>query len=344
MVPPGQKPNVRDSEHTASQPSSSSSGEINAGDTPTDKSSGLGRTRSLQKSDATSSTSRATGPRTPEGKRRMKHNAVKHGIFSKVALLKNESQLEFDRLLNGLRADLQPEGMLEQTLVEKLAMTLWRHRRLYIAEVAEIENGVAFLIWDESESQRKDAQQASNINLLNFAAELVGLTTKMENPWVLDRCLELLEELRNDIKTTGLNSSSDEEILVKLYGNRSSSMETLLDTYRRWNDTAACSDEERAQNGYATVEKCTSNVLDAVKVEITHLTGYKKEKTLVESERVRLESLRKSVPDSPQLDRLLKYETNLARDFDRTLTQLERIQRMRKGQSVLPPIKVDVSS
>jgi hypothetical protein len=35
---------------------------------------------------------------------------------------------------------------------------------------------------------------------------------------------------------------------------------------------------------------------------------------------------------------------DLDRDFDPTLTQPERAQRMRKGQPVLPPIKVEVSS
>jgi hypothetical protein len=38
------------------------------------------------------------------------------------------------------------------------------------------------------------------------------------------------------------------------------------------------------------------------------------------------------------------YEASLERAFDWTLNQLERIQRMRKGQVVPPPIKLDVSS
>ena len=42
-------------------------------------------------------------------------------------------------------------------------------------------------------------------------------------------------------------------------------------------------------------------------------------------------------------DRLVHYEVHLSSEFDRTLSQLERLQRMRKGQPVLPPIKVEVS-
>jgi hypothetical protein len=41
-----------------------------------------------------------------------------------------------------------------------------------------------------------------------------------------------------------------------------------------------------------------------------------------------------NVPEAPQLDRLLRYEASLERAIDRTLTQLERLQRMRLGQPV----------
>lgn len=37
-------------------------------------------------------------------------------------------------LLQGLRRTLRPTGMLEETLVEKLAVILWRYRRLSQAE------------------------------------------------------------------------------------------------------------------------------------------------------------------------------------------------------------------
>jgi len=48
----------------------------------------------------------------------------------------------------------------------------------------------------------------------------------------------------------------------------------------------------------------------------------------------------RNVPDGPGLDRLLRYEASLERSFDRTLSQLERLQRMRLGQPVLPKLEV----
>src|ERR1700687_6295463 len=45
---------------------------------------------------------RATGPRTSAGKEKSKYNAIKHGIFSKMVLLRGESGLEFSSVWNAL--------------------------------------------------------------------------------------------------------------------------------------------------------------------------------------------------------------------------------------------------
>jgi hypothetical protein len=80
----------------------------------------------------------ATGPRTPQGKQRSKYNALKHGLFSKVALLKGESIAGYNSLLEGLRQDFEPHGKLENVLVEYLAVLLWRKSRFLQAEHAEV--------------------------------------------------------------------------------------------------------------------------------------------------------------------------------------------------------------
>jgi hypothetical protein len=49
------------------------------------------------------------------------------------------------------------------------------------------------------------------------------------------------------------------------------------------------------------------------------------------------------VPTQGTLDRLIKYETHLSREFERTLHQLERLQKMRLGQPVAPLINMQIS-
>jgi hypothetical protein len=72
-------------------------------------------------------------------------------------------------------------------------------------------------------------------------------------------------------------------------------------------------------------------VLGEIDTEINHLKQNQKKLESIKSEQKKVEILRQSGPDSPGRDRLLLYEGSLEQPFDRTLTQLERVQRMRKG-------------
>ena len=85
-------------------------------------------------------------------------------------------------------------------------------------------------------------------------------------------------------------------------------------------------------------------MLNGIDGEIRHLKRYQKSRASIESDRTKLEILRRNVPDPSRLDRLLRYEASLERAFDRALNQLERLQRMRLGQPVTPRIDVNVSA
>ncbi|HQU74659.1 MAG TPA: hypothetical protein PKV71_18865 [Calditrichia bacterium] len=43
------------------------------------------------------------------------------------------------------------------------------------------------------------------------------------------------------------------------------------------------------------------------------------------------------------MERLLRYETALHRQFFKTLNELERLQRLRKGDAVPPPMDLNIS-
>jgi hypothetical protein len=80
----------------------------------------------------------STGPLTPAGKARSSQNALQHGHLSRKLLLPSESQLEFDALLFQLQSELNPLCTLELALVERIAIGLWRQRRLISAESAAL--------------------------------------------------------------------------------------------------------------------------------------------------------------------------------------------------------------
>lgn len=82
---------------------------------------------------------KSTGPRSPEGKARSANNALNHGMLSKELLLPGEDAADWGRLLDRLMHELIPVGTLEQLLVERIAVAIWRQRRLVKVESARIQ-------------------------------------------------------------------------------------------------------------------------------------------------------------------------------------------------------------
>ncbi len=79
-----------------------------------------------------SNAQKSTGPRTSEGKSRSRWNAVQHRLLAKRLLPRDESErTTFDHLLVSLRSDWQPEGVLEEILLEKIAVGYHKLNAVY---------------------------------------------------------------------------------------------------------------------------------------------------------------------------------------------------------------------
>ena len=88
---------------------------------------------------------KSTGPKTLEGKTAVRLNAVKHGLLSEQVLLPDEDEDALRELSERLRAELQPEGELENLLVDRITAATWRLRRL-----GRVEAGIfAFELYAE---------------------------------------------------------------------------------------------------------------------------------------------------------------------------------------------------
>jgi hypothetical protein len=257
-------------------------------------------------------------------------------------VLKAESRAEFNVLLNGLSEYFQPVGAHEEGLVEILAVTRWRQRRLFIAEKAEIESAQEFIEWD---LDQKEFDEASGFRPVHLNG---GLMAKISNPAALDRCLSLLRILKINVETNGIGrgNGNAESILTRLYGvlDESHWKQTPFVMYRRWCMEATYSDDVRRSIECLPAKECARHFLIMIDEEMTKLNAYAVRRLSMRDKRLELESRRCSVPNSPRLDQFFRYGTTLERTFDRTLSQLERAQRIRLGQIVAPPIDVNVSS
>ncbi|MHC4481575.1 MAG: hypothetical protein ACYS8K_06770 [Planctomycetota bacterium] len=74
------------------------------------------------------------GPKTEEGKGVCRHNARKHGIW--VSALSHLDKGDLRKLHEWFAAEMQPEGPVEETLVERIALTYLRMVRCARAEAA----------------------------------------------------------------------------------------------------------------------------------------------------------------------------------------------------------------
>ena len=93
-----------------------------------------------------SESNKSTGPRTPEGKAISSQNALKHGLNARDVVLKNdEEREEFAKLLADLAADLNPDGVLETLLFNRLLRASWDLRRVERLEVEQAAEGIDLL-------------------------------------------------------------------------------------------------------------------------------------------------------------------------------------------------------
>ncbi len=285
---------------------------------------------------------KSTGPLTPESKDKTKFNATTHGIFSGVVILKGESRAHYESILNGLHQVFQPQGTLEDILVDKLTTILWRHRRLILAECGEFLNNAKIHASDLKKHGQEEAEKVE-ASMLPYSKD--GLIKSISNPAILDRCLELLADLHERFQDDETASREDCAILRKIYGltDEDHGQETLVDTYANLLDFMETREDVGHTRGFMSTRISSKDVLKKIEAEISRLEQFKISQRPSQLEQGRLEAFRLSINEGAGLERLVRYEASLERAFDRTLAQLERAQRMRLGLHVAPRLEIGLN-
>jgi hypothetical protein len=251
----------------------------------------------------------------------------------------NESAREFSLLLEGLLDDFKPEGTLETLLVDQLATILWRKRRVLRAEAAEIEKATGH--------PTVDPWRAYSVELWDRvrSGEATGGMLKHEdNPLIVYEAIFLLAVVRSELEAVGFRE--DPWLLRKLYGldyNDAAPAGTLFHMYLHLSRPKEGTGSSTAEGGAESLEDRKSLMLMLIDDEIKRLHDLWEKSIALNVVRDEYTKIAALVPPPAVSERLLRYETHLSREFDRTLSQLERLQRMRLGKPVIPPINVQVS-
>jgi hypothetical protein len=301
---------------------------------------GNGSGAATEESAASSSfTRRATGPRTLQGKERSKFNARKQGFYSKDVISPGESRSEYDALLNGLMEDRQPQGKLEILLVDYLANLTWRRRRILQVETAEIK---------KAQSVNWDLALQNEVDELEYA-QLKGASDAKHghnNPLLLLRnAIEILRLYRL-CYIAGDSQSGDRirQTLKSIYGYQDGGPEPygwrqLLLTISKLTLLV-----EQGKEDSENPPDAKQLVAKAISDEMMRLAKLHDTAAAAEPFRHYNNLAAARVPSQEVSDRLIRIDAHLSREIDKTLTQLEHLQRMRLGHPVPPSIKVNVSS
>jgi len=294
---------------------------------------------------------RGGGPRSREGKLRSRYNARKDGIFCSALIADRESIRDFEKLVNRLRESTAPVGALEESMVEKLAMLIWRHRRLLTAEAAHIALEV-----DSAARRHRGGRRT-----IREEVEQYGLVTagyKLENELALAMGSQLLEDLLQVIRRDGLEWERDRPVITYLYGPSFASDDfgtqaeerVLIRTRRiplvgRWARSYRRQSllPEKKRNNARHNGRYQRKIVSRLKKEIKQMRGLAAMYFGCQLDISEWKEKSSLVPSPMHVERFLRYEATLDRAFARTLAQLERLQRMRLGWATLPPLELNVS-
>ena len=282
------------------------------------------------------------GVKTLEGKAIVKYNALKHGLLAKEVVITTgdgaESQEEFNTLLEDLKAQINPMGTLEEMLVEKVAVAYWRLRRVYRYEVGlirqQLDNTVDNFYGETDWGSRRE----------NKTEQEIERAIEDNKNWIKD-----WKKDKRDLKKLHKEGKPLEEIY-----DWEENWDWLQDRVRGSLMEAGIRDDslEPKQLKEFLINKKGWNEEDIWQVlieicdeRITHhedtITGLEKERKRNQLKLQVIERLG-NVPSKEELERLLRYEGAIERQFYKALNQLERVQRLRSGDKIPPPLEVDL--
>lgn len=99
---------------------------------------------------------RSTGPRTGEGKKAVRLNALKHGMTAQTVLIPHECAADYHEIRAALIADYAPATSQELMLVDQVAAGYWRTIRARRVETAMFDNQIRTRKRDNGKDETPD--------------------------------------------------------------------------------------------------------------------------------------------------------------------------------------------
>lgn len=128
---------------------------------------------------------KSTGPRTEEGRHKVRFNALQHGLCAETIVLPHEDATAYQNRLETWTADLKPRTDMEAYLIGRMVKLSWKLDRADAHERAVLAERIA--------EQRGKSQGGSSVellmeNLLLVPREAERLNVPLEDPkWLIEQ-------------------------------------------------------------------------------------------------------------------------------------------------------------
>jgi len=285
------------------------------------------------------------GPATQEGKEVVKWNATQHGIRSPAPVIPGvEKKEDWEEHRDGVLESLQPEGHLELTLAERVALLLWRLHR-----VTRFETESIALYQEQIEEDLARERR--------FGSHVLGADHPEEVRWKLKddqrthRTLKKLPGLPDDKVLSGGDAAGvlwgvsayieDEDLEKVEMPSGVPEWAGVEGDTAEWDGWTVGMVREYVISMASPAGKSPKELLEAAteKARLDVISA-KQAVGRVEKDLERM-SRERLLPDERTLEKVARYEAHLSRGLYKALHELEALQARRTGGAA-PLARLDV--
>jgi len=286
------------------------------------------------------------GPRTSAGKAVARLNRVTHGMEASTPVIPSESTAEWEAHRAGIADALAATNALEAELVDRIALLLWRLRRVVRYETAVVtieQESVVDAIAPESDPD--DLLALLRATTETFAERLAAkgraLTVASHRLQVLNEWNTQEDLNLSSVDVIALLEAVAEQGGIDLRRVRSTRLPKGVDitTFEGWTvDSVQQSLDAIARSARRDLADLLSDAREATDEGVRSLTTVR-ERLVQRMDHLRTQRI---LPDSATLEKITRYESHLHRQLLNTLHELEALQARRQG-AVSPLARIDVA-
>ncbi len=149
---------------------------------------------------------KSTGPRTEQGRIRASLNRLLHGLRASTPMLPGEDPGELKALRSRIASEMQPQGVVEEFMAERVAMGMWRLRR---AERAEFGVLAGRLLEVENERALRLQKRCEVDAFEQLMVRAASITDEAEHRKATAQLAEIRSAEEGDLPTLGRAMAKD---------------------------------------------------------------------------------------------------------------------------------------